>query len=324
MAAGRKPPGCQTIFCKEEITMLTNREIDIRDSFVLPYEGKYYLFGTAGKDAFTGSQRGFLGYWGTDLEHWNGPYCLFPNDGTSWATRNYWAPEVYHINGRFYLLGSWGIPEQSQTLCVLTADTPLGPYRILNDRLGRGNDPTLYCQDGVYYLIHNDHMGRDEEMFATRMKEDLSAFDEEPVRIFGRADPGITWAVGGPSEGPATFVTPTGKLLLLWSSFCRGRSKKFEAMGFHNMDYGVSISSPEHGELHDRYIHEDILLTKPNMGHCNLFRRFDGQLMLSTHYPDDDSNAFGCSNPIFFEIHYVEELDSLRIDPAQFENLPAD
>lgn len=79
--------------------MLTNAQIDIRDTYILPYEGKYYMYGTTGRDAFTGSEKGFQCYVGTDLHNWDGPYPIFPNDGRSWADFNYWAPEV--------LCGEW-------------------------------------------------------------------------------------------------------------------------------------------------------------------------------------------------------------------------
>ena len=82
----------------------TNEEIPIRDAYVLTSGGKYYLFGTTGTEAFgTVAKSGFQVYVGTDLEHWEGPYTAFANDGTSWAIWRYWAPEVYEIGGRFYL-----------------------------------------------------------------------------------------------------------------------------------------------------------------------------------------------------------------------------
>lgn len=298
--------------------MRTNAEIDIRDTYILPYEGKYYMYGTTGRDAFSGSSKGFQCYVGTDLEHWEGPYSIFPNDGSSWATCNYWAPEVYAVNGSFYLFGSWSVPDTEQILCVLKAEHPLGPFHILNDRLGTGNDPTLYEAGGKFYLIHNDGF---RVMLATELSTDLSHMAAPSVELFSREDENVTWSVGGPTEGAETFVTPTGRLLVLWSSFCQGHSKKFAEMGFVDMDYGTAIAYSPSGDVHGPYIHEDEMITPPNMGHCNLFRALDGQLMLATHFPDDNENEFGCSNPIFFPIEYRPELDSLRIDPKAFRGL---
>ena len=304
--------------------MLNNLEIDIRDTYILPWKGKYYMYGTCGRDAFSGTKAGFLCYVGTDLENWEGPYCVFPNDGNSWATDNYWAPEVYLVNDAFYMFASWtSTPTEMglmspQTLCILRAETPLGPFKIVNDRLCTGNDPTFYQKDGKNYLVYNDTI---DTMLARELREDLTAFVGEPIRLFSRLDPEVTWSVGGPTEGAEVYETPTGKLLLLWSSFCRGHSRKFAAIGLKDMDYGTAIASSQSGDIRGPYAHGNTMLTPPNMGHCNLFTDLDGQLMLSTHYPDDNENAFGCSNPIFFPVCYDAEGDTIFIDKKEFEKL---
>jgi len=51
---------------------MKNGEINIRDPFVLVYDGKYYLYGTRGATCW-GPADGFDVYVGTDLEHWDGP-----------------------------------------------------------------------------------------------------------------------------------------------------------------------------------------------------------------------------------------------------------
>lgn len=298
----------------------TNQEIDIRDTFVMPYHGKYYMYGTQGFGAFTGTPGGYLCYVGTDLEHWEGPYTVFPNDGTSWATRNYWAPEVYEVNGKFYMFSAWtnedlAMDEMQQYLCVLSSDDPLGPFQILNGNLGPGNDPTLYEEAGTYYLIHNDGKSH---MQARPLSDDFSSFAGEPIQLFDRTDPDVFWSVGGPTEGAETFVTKTGKLLILWSSFCKGSSKKLAEMGYPGMDYNTSIAYSDNGSIHGKFYQENVLLTPPNMGHVNLFYSLSGQLMLATHWPDDNENELGCSTPVFFCVNYNEELDTLRVDANSF------
>lgn len=51
-------------------------EIHIRDPFILPFEGKYYLFGTPGRFAWQGSG----GFWcniSEDLKNWSVPIKCF-------------------------------------------------------------------------------------------------------------------------------------------------------------------------------------------------------------------------------------------------------
>ncbi|WP_137657185.1 family 43 glycosylhydrolase [Bifidobacterium moukalabense] len=305
-------------YTNEEIKIRSNEEIDIRDTYILPFEGKYYMYGTQGFEAFEGTPGGYLCYVGTDLQNWEGPYTAFPNNGQVWANEQYWAPEVYYVNGAFYMLSAWKNAERPQTLCILKAEHPLGPFHVLNDDLGMGNDPTLYCENGVYYMIHNDMQ---DHMMAHPLKEDFSGFAGDPIPLFARTDADVTWSKGGPCEGAETFVTPTGKLLILWSSFCQGDSDKFRKMGFIDMDYGTAIAYSESGSIFGRMRQENVLITPPNMGHVNLFETFGGQLMLATHWPDDDDNALGCSTPVFFKVQYDQDQDTIRIAESEFKNI---
>ena len=93
--------------------MMNRNEINIRDPFVLVHEGKYYLYGTRGATCW-GPADGFDVYVGDDLEHWDGPVECFHNDGTFWADRNYWAPEVYFYQGAFYMFASFKNAEVSR------------------------------------------------------------------------------------------------------------------------------------------------------------------------------------------------------------------
>ena len=81
-------------------------DINIRDPFVLVHGGQYYLYGTRGATCW-GKADGFDVYTGRDLENWDGPRVCFENDGTFWADRNYWAPEVHAWDGAFYMFASF-------------------------------------------------------------------------------------------------------------------------------------------------------------------------------------------------------------------------
>ena len=77
-------------------------DINIRDPFVLVHEGAYYLYGTRGATCW-GPADGFDVYVSRDLDNWDGPFVCFHNDGSFWADRNYWAPEVHEYRGAFYM-----------------------------------------------------------------------------------------------------------------------------------------------------------------------------------------------------------------------------
>ena len=49
-------------------------DINIRDPYIMPYDGKYYLYGTRSETAFVGQAYGFDVYVSDDLENWEGPF----------------------------------------------------------------------------------------------------------------------------------------------------------------------------------------------------------------------------------------------------------
>lgn len=285
-----------------------NDEIPIRDAYVLTYDGQYYLFGTTGNEAFSGSQSGFQVYVGTDLETWEGPYTAFANDGTSWANQRYWACEVYEIDGSFYMFGGWSHPSVEQRLCVLKADNPLGPYRILNADLGPGNDPTLYEKDGTYYLLYNDPDGMRTEhyrggMYCMQLTDDLSRPASAREWIFNTYEEGNTLSiVGDMPEGWETYTTPTGRLIIMWSAHAANGNWYASSLAY--FDDGLD------GEI--KFSNE--FFTPFNMGHNNFFYTLDGeQLMMSTHYPNNNN-----PHPAFLPVNYDAENDTLVVDDETF------
>ena len=53
---------------------MKSNEINIRDPYILPYDGKYYLYGTRSETAFVGQAYGFDVYVSDDLENGEGPF----------------------------------------------------------------------------------------------------------------------------------------------------------------------------------------------------------------------------------------------------------
>jgi beta-xylosidase len=88
------------------------------DPFVMLHDGIYYAYGTA-------SANGIEVYTSTDLLNWqaapNRRLALDKND--VWGNRWFWAPEVYYVNGKFYMYYSG-----DEHICVAISDSPLGPF----------------------------------------------------------------------------------------------------------------------------------------------------------------------------------------------------
>ena len=52
---------------------MKREDINIRDPFILPYEGKYYLYGSRGSEVWEDNATGLDVYVSDDLENWSEP-----------------------------------------------------------------------------------------------------------------------------------------------------------------------------------------------------------------------------------------------------------
>lgn len=113
-------------------------EVRLGDPFVLSAsDGKYYMYGTDE----TGKIEGFGAYSSDDLVHWDYIGQVYKgNTPGSWAVKNFWAPEVYEKNGRFYMFFSadWNFNPSNELenfrIGVAVADSPSGPFKEISDK----------------------------------------------------------------------------------------------------------------------------------------------------------------------------------------------
>ncbi|MDR1919041.1 MAG: glycoside hydrolase family 43 protein [Tannerellaceae bacterium] len=116
------------------------------DPFILLHENTYYAYGTS-------ADNGILVYTSDDLLNWYIPEpSLALNKEDVWAERWFWAPEVYFIDGQFYMYYS-----ADEHINVATSDTPLGPFvqavkkPMLEEE--KAIDNSLFIdEDGTAYL----------------------------------------------------------------------------------------------------------------------------------------------------------------------------
>ena len=277
-------------------------DINIRDPFVLLHNGVYYLYGTRGATCW-GPADGFDVYVSRDLEDWDGPFVCFHNDGSFWADRNYWAPEVYSYQGAFYMFASFKNPDVRRGTAVLKAESPLGPFVPHSDGCVTPRD--WECLDGTLYVdkagkpwmvfCHEWVQAGDGEVDAIPLTDDLSAPAGEPRLLFRASE--APWCKvmhhssgvdGCVTDGPFFWRTAEGTLLCLWASFSAG--------GYTE---GVAVSS--NGEIDGTFTQVEPLFMDDG-GHGMVFRALDGQLYLTLHSP----NAHLEERPFF---HPITERD---------------
>ena len=171
--------------------MLKTNEINIRDPFVLLRDGVYFLYGTRGATCW-GLADGFDAYTGTDLENWEGPFTVFENDGSFWADRNYWAPEVHVWQGAYYMFASFKNETRRRGTAILKASSPLGPFTPWSD--GPVTPADWECLDGTFYadktgkpymvFCHEWVQAKTGGMCVAALKPDFSGLAEAPRRLF--------------------------------------------------------------------------------------------------------------------------------------------
>ncbi len=122
--------------CTEPITYQNPLDVKFGDPYVmLASDGRYYMYGTGGV------KNGFGCYVSDNLVDWEYKGAVYQgNTPESWAVANFWAPEVYEKDGKFYMFFSadWRVnPNNEQEnflIGVAVSDSPTGPFVELSDK----------------------------------------------------------------------------------------------------------------------------------------------------------------------------------------------
>ena len=248
----------------------------------------YYMTGTGG-----------LLWKSRDLRKWTGPYKVAKTDPNSWMGPNpmIWAAELHSYKGKYYYFATFtnrsvnidtvkGNIINRRACQVLVGDKPDGPYVPMKDSIYLPPDkPTLdgtfwVDKDGKPYMVYcyewlQNWNGTIEKI---ELKPDLSGTIGEGKVLFRASDSpwsrdydengNIIW--DKVTDGPWLFLTQTGKLGMLWTSWV-----------FDKYTQGVAYS--ESGTLDGPWLQEKEPITPPNFGHGMLFRTLQDKLLMSVH-----------------------------------------
>lgn len=276
----------------------------IRDPFVLPDGGTYYLYESK---PWSGG-KGVAVRMSQDLEHWTDKEMVLrlPPEVKNTAV---WAPEVHKYKGAYWLFttltfdaakpgdadapaylkpilplvekGFAGGALQPRGVWVFRGDGPKGPFAPV--KTGPVTPPewmcldgTLWVEDGVPWMVfcHEWCQTGNGRMMAAPMSDDLSRFTAAPIELFRAAcRPGAGYVTDGPF-----LVKPEGAgLCMIWSNFLKGSG------------YCVLQCVSESGSVRGPWKGHAPLFTRDG-GHGMVFRRFDGAYMLSLHQPNTRQN----------------------------------
>jgi len=297
-------------------------DVRLRDCCVLADEKTqtYYLVSSTGRRG-PNNRPAVVQYTSKDLVNWTGPRVVFEIPKDFWAQKGIWAPELHAYRGKYYLFLTFDTntplceqwrdwrPRVKRGTQVLVADSPEGPFKPFGATPNRSTlppdmmtlDGTLWVEDGVPHMVfcHEWVQIKDGTMNYVRLSDDLSATIGEPRRMFHASD--APWSMksvelgSSVTDGPWLHRTPSGKLLMLWST---GGAKGYTT--------GYAISNS--GKLAGPWRQSPKPLYDGIGGHAMMFRRLgDGKLMLILHTPNKPPDE----RAVIFEME--EERDSLRM-----------
>jgi GH43 family beta-xylosidase len=271
--------------------MLKREDIRIRDPFILPENGIYYMYGTTDlEDGSLRARNTFAVYTSTDLENFSEPKVVVDAATLDfWGSYDFWAPEVHKYNGRYYLFGSCKAQDMHRATQIFVCDTPDGEFIPLADTARTPADwecldGTFFIDNGKPYMVfcHEWTQIKNGEIHAMPLSDDLTHPIGEPVLLFRATDnPQVTGNNGNyVTDGPFLF-REDGKIKMIWSSFANGRYVVLEAQADSLLGPWTHFGS--------RFDFDG--------GHAMLFTGFDGKRRISLHAP----NKANLERPVFFE-----------------------
>lgn len=275
--------------CHDIVTLSSRAEFQIRDPFVLAENGTYYLY----KTLVTTNGFGVGVATSKDLERWTDfAPVMVPAKGSRHTA--VWAPEVHKYAGAYWLFTTLTFPADAKHplvadyekdfkgtevyprgVWIYRSELPTGPFRPVRDGSVTPADwmcldGTLVVEDGKPWMVfcHEWCQVGNGRMMAAPLADDLSRFTAKPTELFRAAcRPGFGYVTDGPF-----LLRDGGTLRMIWSNFVRD-------------DYCVIQCRSQSGRLTGPWVDQKVLYPKDG-GHGMLFRRFDGQLMLTLHQPN--------------------------------------
>ncbi len=289
--------------------MLKIADLRMRDPFVLPCNGVYYLYGTIGECE---GERSLYVFRSTDLEYVDDGSTIFTLPADSWASGELWAPEVHEYNSKFYLfvslLGKHGL----RGVQIAVSDTPDGTFMPVANAPATPVtqsciDGTLYVENGTPYIVYSHdwpdcyypekdiYIG---EICACELSKDLTHAVGEPFLLFRSTDAPVSAAapVCHPfgskpmvtrygTDGPFFRRLADGTLFMIWSPIPNG-------------NYMVLGVTSDNGSILGKWNHMAEPIIAQNGGHGMIFEDFCGNLQLSIHQPE----RYMAERPTFYRV----------------------
>lgn len=298
--SGCTSSGDSSDYFKDQPSPATN--IFFGDPFVLLDGDTYYMYGTS-------SDAGIEVYKSNDLKNWEGPvgatsgFALHEDDvyGDQW----FWAPEVYHIDGRYYMFFS-----VQEHMAIAVSDNPAGPFiqddpSVLRDH--KSIDHHLFVDDDGTRYLYFANFKDGLEIWGAEINEDFSSIREETLTKL--IEPSQEWEqspkepVGRVNEGPFV-VKLDGKYYMTYS-----------ANHYASQDYGIGLAYADQPLGTWTKSEDNPVIQTPDSlvgtGHSALFKDKEGQRHIVYHAHNSTSEVH--PRKVFFnKVQFVKSENDGR------------
>lgn len=295
-------------------------DLHIRDPFIVVdrKEECYYLI--APKSSGQKSSN-LYAYKSLDLKRWKDVAYLYRMDADYLEVNDFWAPDFYEYKGNYYCFVTISGDNFKRGTTILKGgaspiDTykPLFPKEHPNVTPADWNslDGSLYIDDmGTPWMIFSHEWidVMDGEMWALKLKEDLSGAVGEPVKLFSASQ--SRWA--GTGEEVYTTDAPfiwkdemSGHLIMLWSSHIGSPEDKVYCIG-------QAISKT--GKLEGPWEHDPVPIYSSDGGHAMVFKDLQGKLKIAFHSPNTGTVSVQVCD-LTIKDGKFERFDTSKYDPT--------
>lgn len=253
------------------------RKVPFGDPFIMLWEGTYYAYGTQ-------SDQGIAMYVSDDLLTWHMPseakngLALHRDD--VWADRWFWAPEVYHVNGKFYMYYS-----ADEHICVATSDSPFGPFRQqVQKPMIEGEkaiDNSLFIDDDGKPYLFFDRFNDGLNIWVAELEENLLEIKPETmVKCIHVSQP---WEEVWPRVNEGAFVMKHNGIYYM----------TYSANSYESPFYGIGFATAPSVKGPWTKYDQNPIFQKPGdlvgVGHSALFTDKAGKLRIVFHAHNSDT-----------------------------------
>jgi beta-xylosidase len=303
------------------------------DPFVLATDEGYVALGTGR----TVEGRAFEVLRSDDLVSWTsvgGALEPLPAEVTDRVGTDYWAPEVAHAQGRWWMYYSVGRGDVGHSLRVAVADEPTGPYVDCGVDLTPGErfaiDPHPFRDDdGTWYLFYARDVlegPRVGTMLAVDVLTSMTELEGEPRAVLA---PSADWQIFRRGRSMYGDVHDWHTLEGPFVHRHAGRYVLFYSGGnWEEPTYGVSWAEADHplGPWKEREGGEPLLRTVPGRvvgpGHNSVVTTAEGLDVVVYHAWDPDREARRmCIDPLHWA-GGTPVIDGPTWEPADLDREP--